>query len=103
VKSSIGTTLSAIGSNVIVWCSDGSRSYAASTSSRPQPKWLFGTLPMPPHPAALFGTVTAGFALRVRSHFVRGTSRTRLGRADHSRATDPTTCGLAIDVPLMFP
>jgi hypothetical protein len=58
---------------------------------------------MPPQPAALVVTVTLGFALRVRSHFVRGTSRARFGSADHSNATEPTTCGLAIDVPLMFP
>ena len=58
---------------------------------------------MPPQPAALFGTVTAGLALRVSRYFVRGMSRTRLGFADHSSATTPTTCGPAIEVPLMVP
>ena len=62
---------------------------------------MFGMLPMPPQPEELLGTVTLGFALRVRSHFVRGMSRTRFGLADHSRATVPTTCGLAIEVPLI--
>src|SRR5215208_201210 len=45
----------------------------------------------------------AGFALRVSSHFVRGRSRTSFARADHRTATVPTTCGPAIEVPLMFP
>ena len=77
--------------------------YAASASTRPQPKWLFGRVAIPPQPAALFATVTFGFALRVSRYFVRGMSRTRLGLADQSSATTPTTCGPAIEVPLMVP
>jgi len=57
---------------------------------------------MPPQPVPLFGTVMAGLAVLVRRCFVAAISLTRLGRADHSRATTPTTCGPDIDVPLKF-
>jgi hypothetical protein len=57
---------------------------------------------MPPQPVGLFGTVTAGLAVLVRSCLVALTFLTRSGRADHSRATTPTTCGPAIEVPLKF-
>ena len=101
--SSTPNVLPSSGGKSIVCSSDGSRLYAASASTRPQPKWLFGTLRIPPQPAALFATVTAGFADRVSRYFVRGMSRTSFGLADQSRATTPTTCGPAIDVPLMLP
>src|SRR5829696_3174955 len=58
---------------------------------------------MPPQPVELLATVTLGFADRVSRYFVRGMSRTSFGLADQSRATTPTTCGPAIDVPLMLP
>jgi hypothetical protein len=59
-------------------------------------------LAIPPQPVLLLGTVTLGFALRVSNHLVRGMSRTRFGLADHSRATEPTTWGPAIEVPLIL-
>jgi hypothetical protein len=64
---------------------------------------LFGRPAMPPHPFGLLATVTFWFALRVSNHFVRGRSRRSFGLADQSSATTPTTCGLAIDVPLIVP
>jgi hypothetical protein len=44
-------------------------------------------------------TVTAGFAEACRIAFVPAMSRASCGRADQSRATTPTTCGPAIEVP----
>ena len=58
---------------------------------------------LPPQRVGLFGTVTAGLAVLVRSCLVAAMFLTRSGRADHSRATTPTTCGPAIEVPLKFP
>jgi hypothetical protein len=72
--------------------------YAASASTRPYPKWLFGTWSIPPHDVPLL-TVTLGFAVLSRSAFVAAMSRTSAGFACQSRATTPTTCGPAIDVP----
>src|SRR6266511_2570558 len=82
--------------------SEGAALYAASASTRPHPKWLFGRVAIPPQPPLLFGTVTSGFAVLSRSSFVAGMSRTRPGYADQRRATTPTTCGPAIDVPWKF-
>ena len=53
---------------------------------------------MPPHCVPLL-TVTFGFAVLFRSAFVAAMSRTSAGFACQSRATTPTTCGPAIDVP----
>ena len=72
---------------------------AASASTRPQPKWLLGRDPMPPHWEPLL-TVTFGFAVMPSSCFVAAMSLTSAGRADHNKATTPTTCGPAIDAPL---
>ena len=44
--------------------------------------------------------VTFGSAVSCRSVLVAATSRSSAGRADQSRATTPTTCGPAIEVPL---
>ena len=44
--------------------------------------------------------MTFGLAVRVSSCLVAAMFLTRSGRPDHSRATTPTTCGPAIDVPL---
>src|SRR6266536_234893 len=54
---------------------------------------------MPPHSVPLL-TEMFGLAVLVSSCFVAAISRTRFGRADQSRATTPTTCGPAIEVPL---
>ena len=64
---------------------------------------MFGIVLLPPQPVPLFGTVTFGLAVLVRSCFVAGMFLTRSGRADQSRATTPTTCGPAIEVPLKIP
>ena len=78
--------------------------YAASASTKPQPKWLFGTWSMPPHCVPLLTVMMVGLAVFDRSAFVAAMSRTSAGRADHSRATTPTTWGPAIEVPLqVFP
>ena len=71
---------------------------AASASTRPYPKWLFGTWSMPPHWVP-FELVTFGFAVLLRSAFVPAMSRSSAGFACQSRAMTPTTCGLAIEVP----
>jgi len=55
---------------------------------------------MPPQPFPLFGTEMAGSAVLVRRCFVAAISLPSSGRADHSRATTPTTCGPDIDAPL---
>ena len=72
--------------------------YAASASTSPYPKWLFGTWSIPPHCVPL-PTVMFGFAVLFRSAFVAAMSRTSAGFACQSRATTPTTCGPAIEVP----
>ena len=72
--------------------------YAASASTSPEPKLLFGTTVLPPQPGP--PPPTAGLAVLVNSCFVAAMFRTRSGRADHRRATTPTTCGPAIEVPL---
>lgn len=71
---------------------------AASASTSPEPKLLFGTTVLPPQPVP--PPPTAGLAVLVNSCFVAAMLRTRSGRADHNRATTPTTCGPAIEVPL---
>ena len=71
---------------------------AATASTRPQPKWLFGRTWIPPHWDPLL-TVTFGFAVELKRVFVAAICRTRLGCADQRSATTPTTCGPAIDVP----
>src|ERR1043166_3136682 len=48
-------------------------------------------------------TSTFGFAVSWRSVLVAAMSRSSAGMADQSRATTPTTCGPAIDVPLRLP
>src|SRR5215467_6584818 len=53
---------------------------------------------MPPHCVPL-PTVMLGFAVLSRSAFVAAMSRTNAGFACQSRATTPTTCGPAIEVP----
>ena len=55
---------------------------------------------MPPHCVPLLTVMMVGLAVLVRSAFVAAMSLTRAGRADHSSATTPTTCGPAIEVPL---
>src|SRR3954463_8027017 len=72
--------------------------YAAAAATRPQPKFVFGTVLLPPQPEPPFPT--AGFADPVSTCFVAAMFRTRSGRADQSSATTPDTCGPAIDVPL---
>jgi hypothetical protein len=72
---------------------------AASASTRPQPKWLFGRTWMPPHPFPFWGTVTFGFAVEVSRVFVAAICLTRPGLPDQRSATTPTTCGPAIEVP----
>jgi len=54
---------------------------------------------MPPHCVPL-ATVTSVSAVLSRSCLVAAMSLERLGNADQSRATTPTTCGPAIAVPL---
>jgi hypothetical protein len=76
----------------------GEALYAASASTRPQPKWLLGTTLLPPQPVP--PPVIAGLALEVSACFVAAMFLTRSGRADQSRATTPTTWGPAIEVPL---
>ena len=71
---------------------------AASASTSPQPKWLLGRDPTPPHREPLL-TVTFGFAVMPSSCFVAVMSLTSVGRADQSRATAPTTWGPAIEAP----
>ena len=53
---------------------------------------------MPPQVCAGL-TVTAGLAELCRIAFVVAMSRANCGRADQSKATTPTTCGPAIEVP----
>ena len=72
---------------------------AASASTSPQPKWLLGTWSMPPHCVPL-ATITFGSAVLASCSLVAAMSRERLGIADQSSATTPTTCGPAIAVPL---
>jgi hypothetical protein len=50
-------------------------------------------------PQLLFG-VMLGFAVAFKRALVAAMSRFRLGSADQRRATTPTTCGPAMDVPL---
>src|SRR5512138_2247452 len=58
---------------------------AASTSTRPEPKELFGIVVEDVPPQVCAGlTVTAGFAVLVRSAFVAAMSRTSCERADQS-------------------
>ena len=78
--------------------SDGEPLYAASASTRPEPKLLLGTTLLPPQPVP--PPATDGLALEVSTCFVAAMFRTRSERADQSRATTPTTCGPAIEVPL---
>ena len=54
---------------------------------------------MPPHCVPLL-TVTFGSAVPASSCLVAAMSLERLGIADQSRATTPTTCGPAMAVPL---
>src|SRR5947207_1992466 len=54
---------------------------------------------MPPQAVPL-ETFTAGLALDWRSALVAAMSLRRDGYADQSRATAPTTCGPAMEVPL---
>jgi hypothetical protein len=75
---------------------------AAYASAKPQPKWLFGTWSMPPQSAPVVA-VTFGLAVLVRICLVSAIFRTSSECADHSRATTPTTCGPAIEVPLKNP
>ena len=65
--------------------------------------WLFGMtlLAMPPQVCAVRRTF--GLAVTCRMLFVVATSRANCGLADHSKATTPTTCGPAIEVPLRLP
>ncbi len=72
---------------------------AASASTSPQPKWLLGREPIPPHREPV-PTVMFGFAVMPRSCFVAAMSLTSAGRADQSSATTPTTCGPAIEAPV---
>lgn len=76
---------------------------AAKASTRPKPKELFGIWVegIPPQVWPL--TVTPGLAVFCKIVLVASMSRTNPGRADQSSATTPTTCGPAIDVPLMLP
>jgi hypothetical protein len=76
---------------------------AARASTRPYPKELFGICvdEMPPQVCGL--TITPGLAVFCRIVLVASMSRTNCGRADQSSATTPTTCGPAMEVPLMFP
>jgi hypothetical protein len=57
---------------------------------------------MPPQAVPLLTVMMVGFAVLSRIAFVAAMSLRRAGRADHSRATTPTTCGPAIEVPLKF-
>jgi hypothetical protein len=52
--------------------------YAASASTSPYPKWLFGTWSMPPH-CVPFVTVTFGLALLFSSALVAGMLRESAG------------------------
>jgi hypothetical protein len=56
---------------------------------------------MPPH-SVPFETLMFGFAVLSSSAFVAAMFRSSSGCADQSRATVPTTCGPAIEVPLQL-
>ncbi|URN06943.1 hypothetical protein LUW74_28905 [Actinomadura madurae] len=68
-----------------------------SASSLPSPKALLSS-EVPPH-------CSSRVSMEVRSSRVRVASRSRAysGSADHSSATAPATCGVAIDVPDITP
>jgi hypothetical protein len=73
---------------------------AASASTRPQPKLLFGVGGAGGGgPQLLFG-VMLGFAVLFKRALVAAMFRLRLGTACQRRATTPTTWGPAIEVPL---
>ena len=73
--------------------------YAASASTSPQPKWLFGSWLIPPHSVPFETVMSPAFAVVERTCFVSAICLTSAGRADQRSATTPTTCGAAIEVP----
>src|SRR5687768_8788837 len=59
-------------------------------------------LGVPPH-VCTDASLTSGLAVCCNICLVSWISRARSGRADQSRATTPTTCGPAIEVPERLP
>ena len=82
----------------------GNELTAAKASTRPYPNELFGIVVLGVPPQVSTGlTITLGLAVFCKIVFVLAMSRTNCGRADQSKATTPTTCGPAIEVPDRLP